>query len=155
MGYGKRVLAVTDGTVVSAIDGLPDNTPRTAAGFSTAIPLTMKTVAGNSIVLDLGGGQYAYYAHLQPGSVGVKVGDRVRRGEVLARIGNSGDARRPHLHFQVATTPEILDSEGIPYLIDRYRVRTESGDWELRKREFPMGDDIVVSFGADTTETQN
>lgn len=146
--YGEKVYAVADATVVSAKDGFPDNIPRTAAGFNTAVPLTMENVAGNAIVLDLGDGQFAHYAHLKPGSVLVKGGDRVRRGDLLAQIGNSGDARWPHLHFQVATSPDILASEGVPFLIDSYRVRDEEGAWKIRTREYPMGD-IAVEFGID------
>lgn len=151
--YGEKVLAVADGTIVAAKDGLPDNVPRTAAGFETAVPITMENIAGNSIVLDLGDGQFAYYAHLQPGSLSVKTGDRVRRGQLLARIGNSGDAREPHLHFQVTTSPDILASEGVPYLIDSYRMKVAGGDWQTRTREFPLGD-IVIDFGADTAKAQ-
>lgn len=146
--YGEPVYAVADATVVSATDGLPDNVPRTPAGFSTAVPLTMENVAGNAVVLDLGDGQFAYYAHLKPGSVRVKAGARVRRGDVLAQIGNSGDARWPHLHFQVATGPDILASEGLPFVIDRYRARDAAGHWQTRTGEYPMGD-IEVDFGAD------
>lgn len=146
--YGEKVYAVADASVVSAKDGLPDNVPRTAAGFSTAVPLTMENVAGNAIVLDLGDGQFAYYAHLKPGSVLVKTGDRVRRGDLLAQIGNSGDARWPHLHFQVATGPDILASEGLPFLIDSYRAKDGQGAWQTRSREYPMGD-IAVEFGVD------
>lgn len=138
--YGERVYAVADAKVVSATDGLPDNVPRTAAGFDTAIPITMENVAGNAIVLDLGDGQFAYYAHLKPGSVRVKSGDQVKRGDLLAEIGNSGDARWPHLHFQVATSPDILASEGVPFLIDSYRAMGEDGEWRVRTREFPLGD---------------
>lgn len=148
--YGQNVFAVADATVTSAKDGLPDNIPRTAAGFSTAVPLTMENVAGNAIVLNLGDGQFAYYAHLKPGSVRVQAGDRVRRGDLLAQIGNSGDSRWPHLHFQVATGPDILASEGIPFLIDSYRARDEDGAWQIRTHEYPMGD-IAVEFGVDAT----
>jgi murein DD-endopeptidase MepM/ murein hydrolase activator NlpD len=94
--YAQPVFAVADAVVVQAQDGMPDNTPRTAAGFAPALPLSMETLAGNYVVLDLGEGQYAHYAHLQPGGVNVKTGERVRRGQALARIGNSGDARWPH-----------------------------------------------------------
>ena len=143
--YGQSVLAVGDGVVVSTRDGLPDNTPRTPAGFTTAVPITMETVAGNSIVLDLGHGQFAYYAHLKAGSLRVKQGDRVKRGQVLASIGASGDAREPHLHFQLTTGPGVLDSEGMPYVIDHYRVRTEKG-WSERSRELPVTG-MVIDFG--------
>lgn len=147
--YGERVFAVADATVFSAVDGIPDNIPRTAAGFSTAVPMTIETVAGNAIILDLGDGQFAYYAHLKPGSVRVKKGDRVQRGDAIGQIGNSGDARWPHLHFQVATGPDILASEGVPFLVDRYRTRGEDGTWQTRTREYPLGD-IAVEFVADT-----
>lgn len=145
--YGAEVRAVADATVVRVKDGLPDNIPRTAAGFETAVPVTMETVAGNSVVLDLGDGQYAYYAHLKPGSIRVRTGDRVRRGEVLGAIGNSGDAREPHLHFQVANGPDILASEGLPYVIDRFRMKRPEGTWQERRNEFALGNAIIEFDG--------
>jgi murein DD-endopeptidase MepM/ murein hydrolase activator NlpD len=63
----------------------------------------METVAGNTVTLDLGGGEFAHYLHLRPGSLRVHTGDHVRRGQVIAQIGCSGDARGPHLHLQVTT----------------------------------------------------
>ncbi|MDQ3205788.1 MAG: M23 family metallopeptidase, partial [Pseudomonadota bacterium] len=143
--YGEPVFAVADGTVVRAMDGLPDNIPRTAAGFSTALPLTMENIAGNAITLDLGDGQFAYYAHLQAGSLLVGEGDRVKRGQALGRIGNSGDSREPHLHFQVTNAPGVLASEGLPYVIDRYRARSADGRWEERRNELPLAD-MAVEF---------
>jgi len=146
--YGEKVFAVADATVVAAKDGLPDNIPRTAAGFETAIPITMDNVAGNSIVLDLGDGQFAYYAHLKPGSVRFKVGDQVKRGDWLGQIGSSGDARWPHLHFQVTTGPDILASEGLPFLIDSYQIKDETDAWHGRTQEYPIGD-VAIQFGVD------
>jgi Peptidase family M23 len=142
--YGKPVLAVADGTVVTARDGLPDNVPGHEE-FSPAIPMTPDTIAGNTITLALGKGQFAYYLHLQPGSLRVKAGDRVNRGQVLARIGGSGDAREPHLHFQITTSPKMLAGEGLPYLIDRYRVKS-GDDWQIRRRELPLRD-MLIDFG--------
>jgi hypothetical protein len=147
--YGKAVLAVADGRVVTARDGLPDNVPGHGDAFHPAVPITLKTVAGNTITLDLGGGQFAYYMHLQPGSLRVKAGDRVRRGEVLARVGGSGDAREPHLHFEVTTSSKLLAGEGVPYLIDRYRCKsTSDGPAKLHTHELPL-DRSVVTFGED------
>lgn len=137
--YGKEVLAVADGSVVTARDGLPENTPGHGDAFHPAVPITLETVTGNTITLDLGGGQFAYYMHLQPGSLKVKVGDRVRPGQALARIGVSGDAREPHLHFEVTTSSKLLAGEGIPYLIDRYSSKTKNdGPAELHTRELPL-----------------
>ena len=147
--YGKAVLAVADGRVVTAIDGLPENVPGHGDAFHPAVPITLETVAGNTITLDLGGGQFAYYLHLQPGSLRVKAGDRVRRGQMLARIGASGDAREPHLHFEVTTSSKLVAGEGVPYLIERYRCKSASGGpMELRIHELPLNHSVVV-FGED------
>ena len=147
--YGKPVVAVADATVVTARDGLPDNVPGHNTpgheGFSPAVPITMDTLTGNTITLDLGGGQFAYYCHLQPGSVRVKVGERVRRGQVMALIGDSGDAREPHLHFEVTNSPRFLAGDGLPYLIDHFRVKAEN-EWQSRTRELPLKD-MVIDFG--------
>jgi murein DD-endopeptidase MepM/ murein hydrolase activator NlpD len=108
-----------------------------------------ETVHGNTIVLDLGDSQFANYHHLQPGSLRVKAGDRVRRGQVLARVGDSGDSREPHLHFEVTTSPKQGMGEGVPYLIDRYRCKSGSnGSMELRIHELPLNNSIVT-FGED------
>jgi hypothetical protein len=147
--YGKTVLAIADGRVVTARDSLPDNVPGHGDAFHPAVPITLETVAGNTITLDLGGGQFAYYMHLQPGSLRVKAGDRVQRGEVLARVGGSGDAREPHLHFEVTTSSQLLAGEGVPYLIDRYRCKsTSDGPAKLHTHELPL-DHSVVTFGED------
>ena len=144
--YGKAVVAVADGRVVTARDGLPDNVPGHNEMFQPAIPITMETVAGNTITLDLGGGQFAYYCHLQPGSLQVKIGDRVQRGQFLARVGDSGDAREPHLHIEVTTDPHFAAGEGVPYLIDSYRVVAGDHVTGLRTRELPLNG-MVVDFG--------
>jgi peptidase M23-like protein len=145
--YGKPLLAVADGTVVTVRDGLPDNVPRHNGEFTTAVEITADTVFGNNIVLDLGGQQFATYCHLQPGSLRVKAGDRVRRGQVLAKIGDSGDAREPHVHFQVQTSSNPLAGEGVPYLIDHYRVKSADDVWQTRTHELPLGH-MLVDFGA-------
>lgn len=138
LAYGQPVFAVADSLVVAAADGFPDNIPRTSKGFETALPVTMETIAGNTITLDVGNGQYALYAHLAPGSVQVKAGDRVKRGEFLGRIGNSGDSREPHLHFEVTDSPNLLAGEGLPYLIDHYEIRSQDGSLDARASELPV-----------------
>lgn len=144
--YGQPVLAVANATVVSVRDGQPDNVPGHGDKFRTAVPITLDNVGGNTISLDLGGGQFAYYFHLQPGSVRVKVGDHVRRGQVMASVGCSGDAREPHLHFEVTTSGKALFGDGVPYVIDRYRLSTADGHWETRSGELPL-DGALIDFG--------
>lgn len=144
--FGQPVFAVADSIVVKARDGIPDNVPGPVATFRPAVPITMDTVGGNHIVLDLGDGQYAWYFHLHPGSLRVKAGDHVRRGQALAQIGCSGDPPVPHLHFEVTTSATIIAGEGLPYLIDRYRVWSADNVWEPRARELPLGG-MLVDFG--------
>jgi murein DD-endopeptidase MepM/ murein hydrolase activator NlpD len=71
-------------------------------------------------VLDLGDGRYAFYAHLLPGSVTVREGDRVTMGQQIAELGNTGSSDGPHLHFQVMDGPSALASDGMPYVFDAF-----------------------------------
>lgn len=109
--YGADVVSVAPGVVVRIQDGLPDNTP---VG-SVPPDLTLETAGGNYVVVAIGAGRFAFYAHLQPGSLTVDVGDHVKRGEVLGLLGNSGNSDLPHLHFHVMDTPSPLASDGLPY----------------------------------------
>lgn len=113
--YGTPLLAVADGIIVETKDSIPQNIPGIN---SRAVPIDLVTVGGNHIAIDIGHGHYALYAHVQPGSLRVKVGDRVKRGQVVALLGNSGNSTEPHVHFQVADGPTFLSSEGIPYATD-------------------------------------
>jgi hypothetical protein len=117
--YGNDVLAVADATVYEIKDGIPENVP---GPTSRAVPITLETIGGNHVVLDLGGGRFAFYAHLQPGSLKVKVGDKVRRGQVLGLVGNSGNSSEPHLHFHVSDAGSPLGSEGVPYVLEAFEV---------------------------------
>ncbi len=95
------------------------------------MPITLETVAGNHIDLDLGGGVYAMYAHLQPGSLRVKVGDKVKRGQLLALVGNTGNSTEPHLHFQLMNDNSPLGSDGLPYALSGFvETKRITGDLE-------------------------
>lgn len=115
--FGADILAVGEGPVVSVLDGLPEQVPGTAP-----TGLTLEQYGGNHIVQDLGDGNYAFYAHLQPGSITVKPGDRLTTGQVIGKLGNSGNSDAPHLHFHVMSTPDPLRSDGLPFLLSSYRL---------------------------------
>jgi Peptidase family M23 len=115
--YGAEAIAVADGVVVHVVDGLPESPP---GAFPSNI--TLATADGNSVVLDLGGGRFALYAHFQPGSVRVHEGEHVKRGQVLGLVGSSGNSDAPHLHFHVMDGRSPLASNGLPYVIDRFEV---------------------------------
>jgi hypothetical protein len=115
--YGREALAVADAAVIAVRDGLPEQPP----GKMPA-EIGVEEADGNSIVLDLGSSRYALYAHLIAGSIAVKPGDHVKRGQLIARVGNSGNTLAPHLHFHVMDTPSPLASNGLPYAIDAFQV---------------------------------
>lgn len=144
--YGKPVLAVADARVVTVKDGIAENTPGHFGTGKLAVPMSLGTICGNMLVLDLGGNQFAFYDHLQPRSLRVKVGDHVWRGQVLASIGDSGGSFEPHLHFEVTTNPGILEGEGLPYTIDQYGVTVpDHPDLERREHELPL-DGMLIDF---------
>jgi hypothetical protein len=160
--YGRDVLAVADGTVVATFNDLKDQVPGELPDPKT---ITMDNVDGNHIVLDLGHNRYAFYAHLQKDSLRVALGDHVKRGQVLAKVGNTGNTSSPHLHFHLMEGASVLGSHGIPYTIDRLSVAGElskkqfdeakgvEGDWSKglypqpipRTDEFPL-DRMIIDF---------
>jgi hypothetical protein len=147
--YGAEALAVADGTVVAVKDGIPENIP---GATSRAVPITLETVGGNHVILDLGNGRFAFYAHLQPGSLKVKMGDKVKRGQVLGLVGNSGNSTEPHLHFHISTSNSPLATEGVPYAFREFEVEGKGWGWkpgpggptlEKRVNEMPLELEVV------------
>jgi len=108
--FGRRVYAVAGGTVVATQNGLPDQTP----GSFPSNP-TIQMAGGNYVVEKIAPHRYAFYAHLQPGTLRVKKGDRLHTGQVIGLLGNSGNSDSPHLHFHVMDTPSPLLSNGVPF----------------------------------------
>jgi murein DD-endopeptidase len=118
-GYGSEVLAVADGTVVAIEDGIRENVPLTN---TFAVPITIETIAGNYAILDVGERRYAMFMHLQPGSLRVTAGSKVRQGQVLGLLGNSGNSDAPHLHFQITDGSSPLGSEGLPFVLKSFHL---------------------------------
>ena len=116
-GYGVEIVAVADARVSDLRDATPDNVGVTER---SARVVSVDGAVGNYLTLDLGGGRFAVYAHLQPGSLKVKLGDHVKAGQVLARLGNSGNSDEPHLHFQLTNANSPMGSEGIPYELEMF-----------------------------------
>jgi len=158
--YGADVLAVADAKVVSVLNNLYDQIPGRLPEPSF---ITIETVDGNHVVLDLGGGRFAFYAHLQKNSIKVRPGDQVKKGAVLGKLGNTGNTSAPHLHFHIMNRPSPMAADGIPYLIDAFDFSGQvdiaafdiapalAGDWgkgrlakpEPRQREFPLNLNII------------
>ncbi len=143
--YGAEIIAIADGVVSATTTGIAENVPG-----RTLDEISRTRMVGNSVMLDLGGGVYAFYAHFKPGSIRVKTGDRVSRGQVLGLVGNSGNSGGPHLHLHLESWPLALSSEGLPYVIDAFERlgRCEGktctvGPAKKVRGEIPLRDDIV------------
>ncbi|WP_333750053.1 M23 family metallopeptidase [Streptomyces sp. IBSBF 2394] len=122
--FGAPLLAVADGTVVRADDGQRDHLSRTSLPALLYLMLVegsvrelagVRRIVGNHLVLDLGDGVHALYAHVRRGSFTVREGDRVRAGQVLARCGNTGNSTEPHVHFQLMDGPDPDSARGVPF----------------------------------------
>ncbi|MEV4684007.1 M23 family metallopeptidase [Streptomyces kurssanovii] len=122
--FGEPLFAVADATVVHAEDRQRDHLSRNSllavlylmiveASFRDI--LGVRKIFGNHVVLDLGDGVFAAYAHLRRGSLTVRPGDRVRAGQPIARCGNSGNSSEPHLHFQLMDGPDADTALGVPF----------------------------------------
>jgi len=117
---GQPVYAAHEGVVVAAMDGIPDD-PIGGLGESGVV-IDWETIGGNHVVVQVDGGLYMWYEHLLQGSVALSVDQRVERGDRLGRVGNSGNASRPHLHFEITDSNVRGHGEGFPY---RFRCFAE------------------------------
>lgn len=115
--YGQDILAVADGTVVAVVKNLPDQPP---GKMPDGLP--RDEADGNHVILELRQGAYALYAHMAPGSVAVDLNQPVKKGQVLGKVGNSGNTSAPHLHFQLMDRPSSLDANGLPYVVEQFRI---------------------------------
>ena len=116
--WNRPVLAPAAGTVVAVADGLRDNRPQ--------VQTDARHPAGNHVVLRLGRNEHALLAHMRSGTVRVRPGQRVARGHVLGRVGNSGNSSEPHIHLHLQDRPEVRSGQavGIPLRGPLGSVRT-------------------------------
>ncbi|UBF26708.1 M23 family metallopeptidase [Kovacikia minuta CCNUW1] len=115
--FGANVSSVANGTVIAVRDDMPEETPNQTVK-NVKKPLDF---VGNSVVVQIQPGIWATYAHLQTGSIKVRVGDRVKTGQFLGKLGNSGNSTAPHLHFQLSDGPDNTTANSLPFVIDQYR----------------------------------
>jgi murein DD-endopeptidase MepM/ murein hydrolase activator NlpD len=124
--YGKKVLAAKAGTVVETRNDIAENTPGETTNVNTS--------GGNVVIIDHGNNQYGYYAHLKPFSIAVKRGAKVREGEVLGEVGNSGDSFEPHLHFHVMNGPDAAQADGIPVVFENWKAQSHGRNPVVRQQ---------------------
>jgi Peptidase family M23 len=137
-GWGQPVYAASDGLVMAAVDRVPEPARvqpvrdvavalRNTVGFDPARS-GFDPVAGNHVVVQ-GAEAFAVFAHLAPGSVTVVRGQEVRVGELLGRVGHTGNSTAPHLHFQLMDSADPVQAKGVPCAFAVYLVQ-RGGGWE-------------------------
>lgn len=125
-GFGAPVLAAGEGVVRGLHDGMADNRKGGPPPFDqAALMKNLKLFLGNHVLIDHGNGEYSLFAHLKQGSVRVREGQRVARGEQIGAMGMSGDAFLVHLHYQLQSGPGF--EEGLPAYFQNVRKRTSDG----------------------------
>lgn len=131
--FEEDVFAVADGTVVAIQDGKPEMTPNILMK-----PQTKDDYGGNYVMLKIASDVYALYLHLHPGSLTVKVGDVVKAGAPLGKVGNTGPSAGPHLHFSIADKPDLIAGRSLPFVFDSF---TSAGAVDL---EASKADHLVI-----------
>jgi hypothetical protein len=152
-GWGAPVHAMLDGEVVSAVDGVEErrwvhpvrelfHAIKNAVTFT---PDRLPSILGNHVLVR-SGDRYAGYVHLAPGSVAVHVGQGIRAGHVIGRVGHTGNSTSPHLHVQLMDAADPTVAAGLPLAFRSYEV-LRGGAWEPVEHGVPGKDDRVRVLG--------
>jgi murein DD-endopeptidase MepM/ murein hydrolase activator NlpD len=151
--YGTDVMAACDGTVVETANDQPEDPTamqrpdesqeayfaRLQKEQTGRLAKGMTAITGNYVLIDHGKSEYSFYAHLQPGSVRVPKGDRVQSGDVIGKLGSSGNSTEPHLHFHVCDSNDPLMSAGIPVNFSNVTIQ-----WADVPRPIQSGDIVIA-----------
>jgi hypothetical protein len=132
--FGREILAPADGEVTDVITGVRDNTPGSMNPYSAL---------GNAVLIQHGRYEVSVLAHFKQNSITVKVGDRVKGGQVIGLCGNSGNSSEPHLHFHVQNTSVIQDGTGIKCYFQKLILK---GEKESKINYSPVKDQILSAL---------
>ncbi len=150
--WDREVYASCDGIVVQAEDGYEErartnllsdiaNAYKNAHSFDPEKD-DVQRIAGNYIILKCGENVYAALVHLQKGSVQVAVGQSIKKGEMIGRVGHSGNSFAPHLHFQLMDKSDISTANGLPCAFETYEV-CQNGEWKSVSNGIPANKDRI------------
>lgn len=150
--WGKEIYAPCSGTIVKAENSYKER-KRTKLlsdmynAYKNAHYFDPKKhdpgfVAGNYVIIENANNVYAALCHLQTGSIQVSVGQRVKKGEVIGKIGNSGNSFAPHLHFQLMDNSDISKAKGLPCVFEEYEL-FKDGRWVKVKNSIPKNKDRI------------
>lgn len=150
--WGQEIYAPCDGVVVQAEDGYEErirtnfwfdlsNAYNNAHNFDPAKD-DVQSIAGNYVIIKYRDGIYAALVHLQTGSIQVSIGQEVKKGDLIGRIGHSGNSFAPHLHFQLMDSCDIATANGLPCAFENYEV-FQDGKWINVTNGIPTNKDRI------------
>jgi len=150
--WGKDIYAPCDGKIVKIEDGCKERNP---VFFPRDMFVALKNAftanpekhgwlsyLGNYIIMEIAESKYAFFAHLQNGSITVKIGDEINKGQILGKVGHSGNSTAPHLHFHIMDNIDFFKAKGIPCVFKRYEI-LKDGRWEQVNNGVPTDKDII------------
>lgn len=152
--WGREVLAIGDGVVMETGSKFPEKQMSDPAQFSKpgyTLSLLKKlipkigwtnAVAGNYVVIDHRNGEFSVYCHLQEGSIFVKPGDKVNRGMVIAKVGNTGNSGAPHLHFQLMDSQNFFLANGLPIMFENVPAQVMIAEFPVKGNTLSFSDSI-------------
>ena len=150
--WGQEVYSPCDGIVVVAEDGYAENEKTNLlADMSNAYKNAhyfdpekddIQSVAGNYVIIKYSENVYAALCHLQTGSIQVSVGQMIKKGEVIGRVGHSGNSFAPHLHFQLMDSSDISVANGVPCAFEQYEIFRDN-EWQIIENGIPTDKDRI------------
>ncbi len=126
--FGKEILAPAEGIVTDVINGVRDNKPGSMNPYSAL---------GNAVFIKHKEYEVSVLAHLKFGSIKVKVGDKVKKSQLIGLCGNSGNSSEPHLHYHLQNTPIIQEGNGIKVYFEKLYL-IKDGEKELKEKYSPI-----------------
>ena len=126
--FEREVLAVGDGTIVAAGNQWPNEWVKNPLEYSVEriVELTQNllkegvdfnhAILGNYVIIDHNNGEFSLYGHMSEGTLTVEVGDDVKQGQVIGRVGNTSNSEGPHLHFHLMDSKDFQTGNGLPVM---------------------------------------
>lgn len=152
-GWGKDVYAPCDGQIIQARDGyLERQKVNWLSDLLVAVTnyrklesgtIDIQALAGNNVIMGCGNTSiYAAFAHLKQGSITVTAGTIVKKGQIIGKIGHSGNSTAPHLHFQLMNSPDVITAKGVPCAFERYEI-FQDNQWKEVTNGIPSNRDRI------------